>query len=313
VTRYLWDIAAPLPLLALERDGQGNTLRRYTYGAGLLSMTVSGQPHYFHHDAQGSVVNITSPSGATEWTYAYEPYGATRTSTQNDGSAPANTVGFTGELRDETGLYDMRARMYEPSTGRFLGLDPLAPNASDPAISAYAYANNQPTVLSDPSGMGPVRGGTGSDCIPPPDQYHGPEELRYAWEEGYRMVCTGSGSLHDGNPWGGLGLRDCEPPTELYRGPEILLPIWINSYITTCTSLRAKLQSDLSKVRCNILAQIGKWVIVVGGSVIAAGSGGLFVWGLITKGLFEVIHWAPIAAGGVGAGGLLTYGGLTKC
>jgi hypothetical protein len=42
-------------------------------------------------------------TGATQWTYAYEPFGATRTETQDDPSVPQNSLKFTGELLDPTG------------------------------------------------------------------------------------------------------------------------------------------------------------------------------------------------------------------
>lgn len=62
---------------------------------------------------------------------------------------------FAGELRDsDTGLYHLRARQYDPATGRFLTTDPLAPKLSEPYPSTYVYAGNRPTALVDPSGMG---------------------------------------------------------------------------------------------------------------------------------------------------------------
>ena len=45
-----------------------------------------GEPRY---DGLGSVVNLTSPTGATWWTYSYLPYGGVRTATKNSNQAPA--------------------------------------------------------------------------------------------------------------------------------------------------------------------------------------------------------------------------------
>ena len=64
---------------------------------------------------------------------------------------------FSGSLLDaDTGLYHMRARQYDPSNGRFHSVDPLLPDRASPYISAYVYAENRPTVLIDPSGLGSV-------------------------------------------------------------------------------------------------------------------------------------------------------------
>jgi RHS repeat-associated protein len=153
-TRYLWDGNFGLPQLALERDGSGGLLRRYLHGADLVSMRSGGSDFYYHHDGIGSVANVTSATGAAQWTYSYEPFGTARTETQNDPAAPANVVRFAGELADTgTGLYHLRARQYDPALGRFLATDPLAQPLSEPYLSAYAYADNKPGVLIDPSGL----------------------------------------------------------------------------------------------------------------------------------------------------------------
>ena len=54
---------------------------------------------------------------------------------------------YTGEQNDPTGLEYLRARYYDASTGRFLSQDPL------PLLQRYAYANNNPANLVDPSGL----------------------------------------------------------------------------------------------------------------------------------------------------------------
>jgi RHS repeat-associated protein len=155
-TNYLWDVNNDLPQLALERDGAGAMLRNYLYGTGPVSMDTGGSTSYFQRDGIGSITNVTSASGAPQWTYDYEPYGTARTATQNDPNAPANVIRFAGELLDGTSLYHLRARQYDPLTGRFLRTDPLPSSRINPSGSSYAYVDDRPTVLVDPSGMGAV-------------------------------------------------------------------------------------------------------------------------------------------------------------
>jgi RHS repeat-associated protein len=158
-TNYSWDVSSALPQLALERDGNNGLLRRYLYGADLYSMTTGGAAYYFHHDGLESVANLTSATGATQWTYTYEPYGATRTETKVASKAPTNLMKFNSQLFDSAlSLYHLRARQYDPAIGRFLRIDPLAASVTDPYVSAYAYAADRPTVLTDPSGLATIGG-----------------------------------------------------------------------------------------------------------------------------------------------------------
>jgi RHS repeat-associated protein len=127
-------------------------------------MTSGGSAFYFHYDNLGSVTNLTSSSGTPQWTYHYEPFGATRTEGRDDPGAPQNSLKFTGELLDPTGLYYLRARQYDPSSGRFLHPDPAESPTTGPGISLYAYADNRPTVFVDPSGKRLVPGNPGQDA-----------------------------------------------------------------------------------------------------------------------------------------------------
>jgi RHS repeat-associated protein len=150
--KYLWDEQPAVPMLSIERDGNGALLRRYDYGTELVSMRAGGQDSFFHHDGLGSVVNVTGPTGVKQWTYAYEPFGVTKAATPN-GSPPANMMKFAGEYADPTsGLYHLRARDYDPTTGRFLQIDPARNPIRTPVISPYVYADNVPTAYVDPSG-----------------------------------------------------------------------------------------------------------------------------------------------------------------
>jgi RHS repeat-associated protein len=53
----------------------------------------------------------------------------------------------------DLGLYYLRARYYNPATGRFLSRDPLAGDPADPkTLHKYLYANGDPVDLLDPTG-----------------------------------------------------------------------------------------------------------------------------------------------------------------
>ncbi len=59
---------------------------------------------------------------------------------------------FNGkELDTETGLYYYGARYYDPRVSIFLNVDPL----TEKTMTPYAYTNNNPINLIDPTGMKP--------------------------------------------------------------------------------------------------------------------------------------------------------------
>jgi RHS repeat-associated protein len=163
-TNQLWDTNYPLPQLALERDSANNLLRRYLTGTKTTSVSTTAGNFFYHYDPIGSVTNLTNASGATQWTYSYEPFGNTLTATQNSPTAPTNPTGFTGQSLDPTSnLYNLRARQYDTKTGRFLTTDPHSPPTTTPHPSAYLYATDNPTSLVDPSGMDSDPAGS-ADC-----------------------------------------------------------------------------------------------------------------------------------------------------
>lgn len=60
---------------------------------------------------------------------------------------------FAGEWQDPTGLIYLRARYYDPATGRFLSRDPYPGGLDDPSsLHPYAYCGNNPVLYVDPSG-----------------------------------------------------------------------------------------------------------------------------------------------------------------
>ena len=52
-------------------------------------------------------------------------------------------------MDEDTGLYDYRARWYDPATGRFASEDPAGFDADD--MNLYRYVGNNPMIYTDPS------------------------------------------------------------------------------------------------------------------------------------------------------------------
>ena len=57
---------------------------------------------------------------------------------------------YTGREDDGTGLYQYRARYYDPAVGRFISEDKLT---FDAGINFYAYVSNNPINATDPTGL----------------------------------------------------------------------------------------------------------------------------------------------------------------
>jgi RHS repeat-associated protein len=121
VTNYLWDEASTSGDVVLETDSNGVTQASYVLGDDeLLAQTRSGAVSYDLSDGQGSVRALTDGNGAVTDSYTYDAYGNLLTSQ----GATVNPYRYTGQQLDSlTGLYDLRARYYGPTTGRFPSVD----------------------------------------------------------------------------------------------------------------------------------------------------------------------------------------------
>jgi RHS repeat-associated protein len=186
-TNDRWDTNEALPVLATEANGSGTTLRDYAYGAGLDSYTASGSTFYEHLDAYSSVADITDASGVTRWSYAYDPFGLPTAAVSSGGSPPVSVMRFDAQLLDPaSGLYDLRARVYDASLGRFAQIDPVPNPTTMPYTGSYAYVNDGPTVLDDSGGLtpiGPPGNLNGGDNFFS-DWWNGAKELFSDWEAG---------------------------------------------------------------------------------------------------------------------------------
>ncbi|MDC0746392.1 RHS repeat-associated core domain-containing protein [Polyangium mundeleinium] len=120
--------------------------------------------HYLHQDALASV-NVTTAQGIAASRSYYEPFGARVDVAGNPVAGPVQDIrnGFTGHRHDDDlGLINMRGRVYDPGTRRFLTPDPFAQLDENP----YGYVGHDPLNWTDPSGFTPEKpGGSWYDGI----------------------------------------------------------------------------------------------------------------------------------------------------
>ena len=97
----------------------------------------------------GTTEASTSTSSVTD-IYEYDAFGNALITT---GSTP-NDYLYRGEQYDpDLGLYYLRARYYNPATGRFLSRDPLDGQLADSkSMHKYLYADGDPVNGVDPQG-----------------------------------------------------------------------------------------------------------------------------------------------------------------
>ena len=148
IVRYTYDDDSVL----LQSDNAGATVAKFDYGADrLLSMTHATEPRQFYlFDAIGSVSNLANQAGTVQARYQYDAFGNPLASA----GSSYNRFAFTGHERDaETGLYNFKARYYDPEVGRFASQDPYEGEAgSPPSLHRYLYAFANPSVYIDLTG-----------------------------------------------------------------------------------------------------------------------------------------------------------------
>ncbi len=157
---WTWDTGGPLPVRIGETTGAGTTAHTWwadpqsTLGTAIADGTPGGTLSWLLADTTGSITDIADGAGVTG-SASLDPFGGPAAVT-GTGYA-GNPLRFHGQYLDGvTGLYDLRARDYDASAGRFTGPDAHPAQSGVGFTQAYGYAGNRPTVDADPSGLCPI-------------------------------------------------------------------------------------------------------------------------------------------------------------
>ncbi len=142
-TQHVLDLAATLPVVVSDTEAV------YLYGLDIIAQQQAERQYYFH-DGLGSVRQLLDSTGEVEANYAYDPFGVPVVA--GDASNPYR---FTGEAWDEeVELLYLRARYYQPETGRFIIKDPWPADVLRPlSLNGWAYVANNPVNMADLTGL----------------------------------------------------------------------------------------------------------------------------------------------------------------
>jgi RHS repeat-associated protein len=140
----------------LIKDAAGNVLANYVFVGSepLMRLDASGNPIYYLTDAMGSAIGLTNVSGTGVGKFNYDGFGNLLSSSGSLADIAGGDFRFQGQwLESDSGLYNFRARDYDPKTGYFLSRDAVEPDEETPeSLNPYQFAYGNPFVFSDPSG-----------------------------------------------------------------------------------------------------------------------------------------------------------------
>ena len=135
----------------LETNEAGTVKTRYVWGINYIAqVNTTEDPTYFLFNGHGDNVQTVTSTGDIQNQYDYDIFGNPTLTIETETCA----IRYAGEYLDnETGLYYLRARYYDPYTGRFVSEDSYWGEDTNPlSLNLYTYAYNNPIRFIDPTG-----------------------------------------------------------------------------------------------------------------------------------------------------------------
>ena len=132
----------------------------YDESGNKFGFIYNGAYYYYHINPQGDVIGIYNSNGVKVVTYEYDPWGIITNITDTSGIniGTINPIRYRGYYYDnETGLYYVSSRYYDPEIGRWISPDNVVAGVgqSVQGYNLYTYCFNNPVNMDDPDGNWP--------------------------------------------------------------------------------------------------------------------------------------------------------------
>ena len=141
-----WDEVAQQDKLHFFYDAQSRPVK----------ISYNGVIYTYVHNLQGDIVGILDNSGNLVVEYKYDAWGKMLSTTGSlaDTLGKRNPFRYRGYVYDEeSGLYYLRSRYYNPVIGRFVNADSVQTSYSAMLqCNLYCYCLNNPTIYADSEG-----------------------------------------------------------------------------------------------------------------------------------------------------------------
>jgi RHS repeat-associated protein len=147
------------------KDEVGVALPQAQFGGEHIKAKPVWTASFYGYDGGGSVRQLTNSASTVTDSYEYDAFGNEFTVS---GSTPNEFMYWGEQFDSDLGLYYLRARYYNPLTGRFMSRDPNDPQIIVPAqynpiesnrkpldpkkLHTYLYAEGAPVNFIDPRG-----------------------------------------------------------------------------------------------------------------------------------------------------------------
>ena len=140
-----------------ETDGTNNIYYNYDVDGSLISMFYNGVEYFYVYNVLGDVIKLLDTNGDIVVEYSCDAWGNIKYQTPNETIATANPYRYRGYRYDEeTNLYYLNSRYYNPETGRFLNADGILDTGGVLGKNMYAYTYNNPVMFTNKGGYMPV-------------------------------------------------------------------------------------------------------------------------------------------------------------
>ena len=135
----------------------------YDSAGNPIAFSYKGCMHYYVKNLQSDIIRVVNEAGNTVASYEYDAWGKLLAA-KNYYGVPVtdpNSIVLVNPLRyrgyvydDETGLYYLQSRYYDPTTCRFINADVYCDTQSGYPLSTnmFAYCENCPLLRYDKSG-----------------------------------------------------------------------------------------------------------------------------------------------------------------